>query len=348
VARRSTSPSGEFPGSSEEALVAQLASVLERRRPGGPALLGIGDDAAVLKPIAGRTAWTVDTSVEGVHFDRRWLTPADIGARSFHAAVSDLAAMGARPVAALSSLIVPRGFAERELLELARGQAEASRQLGCSVVGGNLFRGGELSVTTTALGALETAPLTREGARAGDEIWLLGDAGLSAAGLRCLARALARRRSNRASQSAIAVCVGAWRRPKARIRDGLRLIGRAHAVIDVSDGLGVDAGRIAAKSGVRMVLEASRLESVLRPELLAVCRLLGEDALSLAVTGGEDYSLLATGPPRSCPRGARRIGRVERGAGAVLEAEDGRRTDVSARGFDHFGKQKTMPKRGHR
>ena len=84
--------------------------MLERGGPGGPALLGIGDDAAILKRIAGRTAWTVDTSVEGVHFDRRWLTPADIGARSFHAAVSDLAAMGARPVAALSSLIVPERF----------------------------------------------------------------------------------------------------------------------------------------------------------------------------------------------------------------------------------------------
>jgi thiamine-monophosphate kinase len=310
--------------------------------------VGIGDDAAVLKPIVGRTAWTVDTSVEGVHFDRRWLTPADIGARSFHAAVSDLAAMGARPVAALSSLIVPAGFAERELLEVAAGQAEASRQLRCPVVGGNLSRGGELSVTTSALGALETAPLTRNGACAGDEIWLLGDAGLAAAGLRCLVRGLARRRSSRALQSAINACVGAWRRPRALVRDGLRLIGRAHAVIDVSDGLGVDAGRIAAKSGVRLVLEASRLESVLRPEMIAICRVLGEDALSLAVTGGEDYSLLATGPPRSRPRGARRVGCVERGAGAVLEGRDGARTDVSAGGFDHFSEQKTTPRRARR
>lgn len=319
-----------------------------RRTSGAPALVGIGDDAAVLKRIAGRTAWTVDTSVEGVHFDRRWLTAADIGARSFHAAVSDLAAMGARPVAALSSLIVPGRFRERELLELVAGQAEASRQLGCPVVGGNVSRGRELSVTTTALGALEKAPLLRDGARAGDEIWLLGDAGLSAAGLRCLVGGLARRRSAGASQSAIDACVGAWRRPNALVRDGRRLIGRAHAVIDVSDGLGIDAGRIAAKSGVRMVLEGARLESVLRPELIAVCRILGQDALTVAVTGGEDYALLATGAPRSRPRGARRIGRVERGAGVVLEARDGNTTDVSAAGFDHFGAQKTTPRRAGR
>jgi thiamine-monophosphate kinase len=313
----------------EDTVVARLASVLGRPGPGGPALLGIGDDAAILKRIAGRTAWTVDTSVEGVHFDRRWLTLADIGARSFHAAVSDLAAMGARPVAALSSLIVPEHFPVPELLELVAGQAQASRQLRCPVVGGNLSRGGELSVTTTALGALGKGTLVRDGARAGDEIWLLGDVGLPAAGLRCLAKGVPRR-------GAVAVCVDAWRSPKARVRDGQRLLGRAHAVIDISDGLGIDAGRIATKSGVRMVLEGRRLEAALRPELVTVCRILGERALSLAVAGGEDYCLLATGAPRSRPRGAHRIGRVERGRGVTLEADDGSTTDVSAAGFDHF------------
>jgi thiamine-monophosphate kinase len=250
-------------------------------------------------------------------------------------------------VAALSSLIVPERYAERELLELIAGQAGAARQLRCPVVGGNLSRGGELSVTTTALGVVGE-PLLRDGARAGDEVWLLGDVGLAAAGLRCLARNVARRRLGRGARAAVVACVGAWRRPKARVRDGLRLNRHAHAVIDLSDGLGMDAGRLAAQSGVRLVLERRRLEAVLRPELIAVCLILREDALSVALTGGEDYALLATGPAGARPRGARRIGRVERGEGAVLEVGGGSMVDVAARGFDHFGNRNTRPRGARR
>ena len=301
------------------------------------ATLGIGDDAAVLRGVRGRLVWTVDASVEGVHFDRRFLSLADVGARSFHAAVSDIAAMGARPVAALSSLVVPRALGARAMREIARGQAEAASELGCPVVGGNLSRGGELSVTTTAFGVVKR-PLTRAGACAGDEVWLMGDVGLAAAGLRFLSPRRSRRLGARARR-AVGVCIAAWRRPQALVLAGLKLAQRASAVIDVSDGLAGDVGHLAEASRIRIVLEEAALRRALRPELREAATLLQMDALDLALEGGEDYALVATGPAPRRPRDARAIGRVEKGRGVVLEGPDGRAHPVIS-GFDHFSSRK--------
>ena len=110
--------------------------------------LGIGDDAAVLRP-GGRLVWTIDTAVEHVHFERSWLSLSDLGWRSFQAAASDLCAMGARPIGALSSVIFPARFTAAELAQVARGQRAAARVLACPIVGGNLSRGDELSITTS-------------------------------------------------------------------------------------------------------------------------------------------------------------------------------------------------------
>jgi thiamine-monophosphate kinase len=292
-------------------------------------LLGIGDDAAVLTAPGGKLVWTVDVNVAGVHFDLKWLPLLDIGWRSLQAAASDLAAMGARPLGAVSSLILPPGFSSQRLARLAQGQAQAARELGCPIVGGNLSRGGELSVTTSVLGSARR-PLLRSGARPNDELWLVGDVGLAAAGLGVLQRA-ARTRSKAAGR-----CVRAWRRPSALISAGQQLSGRARAALDVSDGLGKDAARLAAASGVRLVLVESRLRGLLRPELCSVAALLRKDPLWLALEGGEDYALLAAGPRARRPRLARPIGRVERGTGAVLEHEDGRCSPLESLGFDHF------------
>ncbi|HEX3597063.1 MAG TPA: thiamine-phosphate kinase [Polyangiaceae bacterium] len=323
---------------SETELIEALAALFaDTKTRGGPVTVGIGDDAAVLRPPRQSLVWTVDTSVEGVHFERRWLSPADIGSRSFHAAVSDIAAMGARPVAALSSVIAPARFAEQALLALAAGQAEAASALHCPIVGGNLSRGRELSVTTTVLGSA-SRPLTRAGARAGDDVWLVGDVGLAGAGLLWLQRRGGRRVA-RATRRALDVCSAAWRRPAALVPAGARLVGRARAAIDVSDGLATDAGHLAKQSGVCVVLDATELEATLRPELVAVCAVLGVEPLTLALSGGEDYALVATGPRRQRPAGARRIGRVERGDGLELETAGGARRALYGLGFEHFGRR---------
>ncbi len=311
----------------EREAVALFRSAFERRG-ASVALLGIGDDAAVLERVAAPLVWTIDASVEGTHFERALLTTADIGYRAFQAAASDLGAMGARPLAALSALELPRGFARRELDALTRGQAQAARECGCPIVGGNVARGPVLAVTTTLLGTA-SRPLRRSGARAGDEVWLVGDVGLAAAGL-----ALLQRRPKRGGRGE-SLCIAAWRRPRALVAQGARLGGRAHALIDVSDGLAGDAGHLSADSGVRLVIEAAALEEILRPDLVDAARELGREPLELALHGGEDYALLATGLKARRPSFARRIGRVERGRGAWLEGASGRPRRLGT-GFDHL------------
>jgi thiamine-monophosphate kinase len=292
--------------------------------------LGIGDDAALLAAQSGSLVWTVDSCLEGSHFERPLLELGDIAWKALHAAASDLAAMGARPLGALSALELPPRFSKRELEAFALGQSRAARVLGCPVVGGNIARGERLGVTTSVLG-VATRPLRRDGALLGDEVWLLGNVGLAAAGFELLrsGRSLKDRASRRA--------IDAWRRPRALIREGRSLAARANAAIDVSDGLGGDVRHLAEASGVRIVLEERALVRSLPRELFSVARLVRREALELALEGGEDYALVATGPRARRPRGARRIGRVMKGRGVVLERADGTSVEL-ARGFDHLAR----------
>ena len=309
---------------SEFSAIAQLEALF--RQASSKVEVGIGDDAAVLKS-AGRWVWTVDTAVEHVHFERAWLTLADLGFRSFQAAASDVSAMGGVPFAALSSVIFPAGFATAELNQLARGQREAARALGCAIVGGNLARGAELSVTTSLVGSVKRG-LLRSGARVGDELWLCGELGLAAAGLRLL-QAGTRRGTSRATRRAL----GAFRRPQAQLAAGLELSRCAHAAIDISDGLAGDALHLAQASGVELLIDLAALAATLSPELHTLAPRVGVSALELALHGGEDYALLATGPKRARPESARAIGSVRPGRGVWLL--DGERRRPAGRGFEH-------------
>jgi thiamine-monophosphate kinase len=318
------------PSGGEFELIAQLARELSTR-PTRNVTVGIGDDAAVLRTRSERIVVSVDDQVEGVHFDRRWLTTSDVGFRSLQAAASDLAAMGARPLAAVASLHVPTGFPQSELTQLARGQAQAARALGCPVVGGNVARGPVLSVTTTVLGEV-SRPLLRSAARAGDELWVVGRVGFARAGLLLHQQRL---RVPRRLARVAAQAKQAWARPEALIAAGLALHGRARAAIDVSDGLAGDAQQLARASGVKAVLRAELLTSLVSPELADLADLLGEPGAALALRGGEDYALLCTGRRALRPAGARVIGRVEIGRGAELELETGQRFALDP-GFDHL------------
>lgn len=290
--------------------------------------LGIGDDAAVLQVGSTRLIWTVDACVEDVHFQRRWLSLGELGERATHAAASDLAAMGAVPLAMLANLALPPGFSRAELKLLGRGQARAARELGCPVVGGNLTRADTMSITTTVLGTARK-PLRRDGAQVGDELWLFGKVGLARAGLLSLLR------GSRARSKALKECITTWRRPRALIRQGLSLADRAHAAIDISDGLSEDAGRLATASDVKLILDEPAFLRALPVALHRAAQDLGETPLALALAGGEDYALLATGPRRKRPKGVAVIGEVHKGRGVVLHSNGGERR-LSVRGFDHF------------
>ncbi|MSP25023.1 MAG: thiamine-phosphate kinase [Myxococcales bacterium] len=322
-------------------LSALFASSRERADSDGT-LLGIGDDAAVLAPGLEPLIWSVDTQVAGVHFRGVWLTPEELGYRATMSAASDLAAMGATPRGVLASLIIPADGEPSDswpasdhgalVLAIARGQREACDRLGTHVIGGNLSRGGELSVTTTVLGSA-ARPLRRDGARAGDVVYLAGAAGLAKAGLLAL-------EAQREDETALAAAVHAWRRPEARMREGALAAGFASSAIDVSDGLACDARRLAVASGVSLILEEERLIGDTAHALVrdAAASLLGCSRLALALMGGEDYALLVTARADAVPgSGFVRIGYIEEAQepGAFLASAAGK-SALSPDGFDHF------------
>jgi thiamine-monophosphate kinase len=310
----------------EQGRIARLKEVLGTEAPW--LRVGIGDDAAVLDS-SGRLVWTIDEQVEGVHFRREYLSWRDVGWRSFVAAASDVAAMGADPWCALCALVLPSDVNDAALEEIVRGQREAAAETNAPIVGGNLSRGPALSLATTLLGRCEHA-VERRGAIAGDGLWLAGRVGLAAAGLRALER------GHTAGPTALAVHT--WRAPRVLVTEG-RAMGRvAHAAVDVSDGMARDLGHVAEASGVELVIdEAALLEDA---ELLAAASALGASALDLALFGGEDYALVAASPVPIA--GFRRIGEVRAGRGVVLRTASGERP-VEPLGFDHFTSRSMPP-----
>lgn len=283
--------------------------------------VGIGDDAAVLTPPPGELVLTVDEQVEGTHFRREWLSLADLGHRATMAAASDVAAMGAVPWVLVAALVLPEAMTDAELDELAAGQRDAARELGASIVGGNLARGASLSIATTVLG-VAASPVHRSGAIAGDGIWLAGAVGLAGAAWRSLL----------ANVDAPEAALAAWRRPRALVAEGRRMHGVAHAAVDLSDGLARDASHLAVASGVRVVLDGAALDALVTPDLARAATALGVSARALVLGGGEDYALLCASPTPI--DGFVRIGECARGEGVVVR-EGGRDVAASA-GFDHF------------
>ena len=262
---------------------------------GSGVVVGIGDDAAVLEPPPGeRLVATVDMVVEGQHFTRSGpgaSTPEDIGWHALAVNLSDMAAMGARPLWALCSLGVPDGCTPEFARRLAGGMAELAAPLGVRVVGGNLARVSQgLVVDVTALGSVGQA-IRRDGAVPGDLVCVTGHLGRAAAGL-----ALAR--SGGRPDAATGSLWAALRRPLPRVRAGIALggaAGQVHAACDISDGLALDLGRVCAASRVGAALwrPALPMDAATR----AAAAGLGQDALAWAVHGGEDYELLLAVPP---------------------------------------------------
>ena len=309
----------------ESARIEMLARIFRARPPGLD--VGIGDDAAVFlaEHARGRIVWTIDEQVEGSHFRRELLPWRDIGWRSFMSAASDLAAMGAAPWSSLCALVLPDDVDDAALEQIAVGQRDAALAVGAPIVGGNLARGATLSIATTLLGTCDRA-VTRASARPGDGLWMAGQVGLAAAGLRAI-------QAGRGSEPALGSAVAAWRRPRALIAEGRAMGAVAHAATDVSDGLARDAGHIAQASGVRLALDelALRSDGVLNE----VAATLAVEPLDLALHGGEDYALVIATP--TAVEGFRRIGEVKAGRGLVLRSQSGER-ELEPRGFDHFRK----------
>ena len=297
-----------------------------RRGPRG-ALVDIGDDAAVLQSGDRQLVVSVDAQVQGVHFRPGLLGWHDTGFRSLVSALSDLAAMGAEPRAALLALVLPDAFPDEQLYTLADGVAEASDLYRSPVLGGNLSRGGEVSITTAVVGEAPDGVLTRSGARPGDLVLVTGTLGDAALGLARLQAGLG---------AGAERFVERWQRPVARLGEGRRLLGRATAAIDISDGLLLDLDRVCEASRVGARIEADTL-----PVDEGFGRLAGElglDPVQLALSGGEQYELLFTAPAGT---GLQELGTpigriVAEPAGVEVVDQQGRSLEVAARGYGHW------------
>jgi len=298
-------------------------AVLQRLFPRLPeaesTLVGPGDDAAVLAVPDGRVVITTDTMVQGPDFRRAWSSPFQLGWKAAVTNLSDVAAMGARPTALLVALIAPADTPVTDLEELADGFREACNALapGCGVVGGDLSVADSLTLAITAFGSLDgRPPVLRSGARPGDVVAVSGALGLAGAGIRLLFERGVDAEGEPSSGAAAALrpefdaVLDAQLAPRSPIGDGaLAADAGATAMLDVSDGLVLDARRIARASGVRIDFRAADLDT----DVVALERVLH---------GGEDHALLATFPSGvRLPGGFRAIGSVVDGDGVTLDGE---------------------------
>jgi len=272
-----------------------LAKVRERLPAAGPrVILGSGDDAAVTVP-GGATATSIDALVEGVHFRRDRATPSQIGRKALGTALSDLAAMGAEAGEAYVAVGIPPDLDEDGCLELIDGLAALARETGTTLAGGDVTRAPVLTLAVTVVGHAATAErlIGRGGAEPGDALVLTGEIGGAAAGLLLLER------PELAVSVSTETAEGLRRRqldPTPRLDGGSALAAAgARAMIDLSDGLGGDAVHLAASSGVALRVEAGALP--LADGLAEVAAAAGRDPLELAISGGEDYELLAALAP---------------------------------------------------
>ncbi len=314
---------------SEDQLIAAIRRVLSGAGP--EVIVGPGDDAAVLAPPSGQLVLTADALIEGVHFDLAFTSARDLGYKAVVVNLSDIAAMGASPRAAVVTLALSRDVEASWVIELYSGMREACDEHALWLVGGDLTRGAQIAISVTVAG--DVAPgraVTRAGAQPGDLVAVTGELGASAAGLRIA-------RSRRVGTELDRALLLAHLRPVARVGEGAVLARHAAtAMMDISDGLAMDLTRLSAASGV---LARVRLADVPIATGATAAESLG---------GGEDYELLVALPgPESLEAAAvelresygtalTAIGELAEGDGVVAVGDDGIERPLDPTGWDHF------------
>jgi thiamine-monophosphate kinase len=330
----------------EFALIDRVQSIIATQRP--DIVVGVGDDAAVLADTEDefRLA-TIDSQVEEVHFMRQYVSAHQLGRRALAINLSDIAAMGGRPQYALVSLALSSDTQVAWVEELYRGMREEADRYGVALVGGNMARSpGGAVVDVCVLGRVRREHLLlRSGARPGDRVLVTGQLGKAAAGLKLLLEpGLSIGADARAALLARALT------PTPRLPEAAAIasLGRATAMLDLSDGLSSDIGHICERSrvGVRIRAEALPISAAVRN----VAKLTSTPAWDMALGGGEDYELCFTAPPEAVEElvaAVREKGTTATVVGEILPAEQGRRlvppdgqeVRLEPSGWQHFGRQ---------
>ncbi|MBO0721350.1 MAG: thiamine-phosphate kinase [Blastocatellia bacterium] len=335
-------------------------------------ILGIGDDAAILSERSGREMLlSVDLLVEEIDFKLAYAVPSWLGHKSLAVSLSDIAAMGGEPRFSLITLGIPRGdrISPSFLEEFFKGYFALAEEHGVTLLGGDLSSTPDrLMIDSFAIGYSPAGEaLRRNGARAGDSIYVTGRLGAAAAGLQLLLQGVRPNEPNEPNEpdepdeidedeadedeveentrSLEQSALRAHLRPEPRVAFGRRLAaaGLAHAMIDVSDGLAQDLAHLCRESGTGALIDYDSLPIAAEVSLIAQDR---DAALSLALNGGEDFELLFTAAPAaaerlsetagSCGLELSRIGEIIEGCGDVLLRSKGDLKPVSIRGYDHF------------
>jgi thiamine-monophosphate kinase len=330
--------------SGEDALVRAIRALTGDAGAEAGVRVGIGDDCAVLEPRPGAVLLaTTDLLVEDVHFRRRWAEPADIGWKSIAVNLSDIAAMGGRPRWALVALACPEGTSGAEIEAFYEGALALARAHDVTIVGGDTSASPAGWIVNVTLLGDAVQPRLRSTAGAGDAVAVTGALGRSAAGLAVLERGSA---PGGVGAAHLAEVTAAHLRPRPRVREGewLAAAGGVTAMMDVSDGLGIDLPRLLAESGAGARVDVDRLP--IDAATQAVAAALGADPTAWATGGGEDYELLLTcdsatleqlqrGLAEACGTRLTPIGEISAGARLVRWLARGQEVTV-ARGFEHF------------
>jgi thiamine-monophosphate kinase len=303
---------------SESELIAALSAVfkLSDANVRESVLIGIGDDGAVIAPSSSKSVLAADMAVEGVHFNRKWSTLREIGAKIAAANLADIYAMGGEPKYLLVSAGLTSDFGITEITELAMGIADEAALVGASVVGGDISRAEQLVISISAFGEVEN-PITRSGAKVGDAVIISGLPGKSAAGLIQLQSGI--------TESSF---VSAHKKPIVNHKLAKKFQG-VNAMCDVSDGLLSELNHIASASGVGIELDSKLISEI--PGFKELEAATKEDIWELVLSGGEDHVFVAT-TSRDIPEGAHLIGKVVSGTGVKVPGI----SKLPATGFRHF------------
>jgi len=331
----------------------ELIARIRQRLPPAPAwmLVGIGDDAAVVEPERNRVdVLSIDTLVDGVHFDRAFVPPDAIGHRALAVNLSDLAAMGAAPRLALVTMALPAALSLDDFDRIVGGLTSLAAAHRLHIAGGNLTRSpGPLMIDVAVSGTVKRRQaLTRGGARAGDDVYVSGTIGAAAAGLAILRQTSAVSGLETSSRPATCDLRRSYLYPTPRVRLGVLLARNraASACMDLSDGLGDGVSQISEASGVGMAIDADTLPIDDAARTWFRARTPDEDAaIASVMAAGDDYELLVTARPRMRRRveaAARhasvpltRIGRCTPERAVVYQRAGGDPRPVP-RGYSHF------------
>ncbi len=322
----------------EKELIDQIRAKFMRHHP--DLLLGIGDDAGLVRNVAGQVwAITSDMLVEDVHFSLAFTDTRRLGKKALAVNLSDLAAMGADPTFALLCLAIPTRLKPTKIDPLLEGIAELADAFGVVLIGGDVSASPEkLVLNITALGKCGFGrALRRDGAKPGDHLFVSGRLGASRAGLELLRRG---QRVSTARTEASRQLILAHLEPVPRVALGRVLSEHrlASAAIDISDGLSTDLTHLCDESAVGAILNAA---SIPVAEVDQESKL---PTLEMALHGGEDYELLFTVSPEdldaiqslTAPFSVTEIGMINDQAGALFLESDGRLQPLAPGGFDHF------------